>query len=622
MGELTVEGVESSKEASGHAASVCPVHATDTKRTSVEADDELVFPKHKRVVTIYAPNASGESELHIYYGEKEIVFDEPELFAFGEGLAKQSHFIAKTAATWGQGYDWPRVQELLEQLLEEGILQRASAHESEPRPHHGPLPSPLLPACTTVPRTWFDCEAITRELTGRPLEHGYLELIVPIYRVAHMAVDAEGRQVGEANVFPRALRLDVPTEWQTCPYPGSRYHDEFPMNVTALKSMNKYWKPMMVALRRIRQAYLRRFPQASQGWTVGDLDRLSTLVLTLPAYLLMHEPPRVKNGQLHPLLSSMFRITDGVRMTMHHMLFTFSSESPLPIDAPMTSTELYAYAERNNVFLSDYGVCAGPRTMIEEFLRVFIDGKLIEGAESLVLDAPVQSALAELNSAFDYTLYGIQAYAVVFSLWVAMSRTYERLLPLIEACSGDASDTFLAYRERFQQSARFLRTATRLGTEEQRASLARVYADMYAQCASGLATASSGATLAERLTPVDAAYHVSATNRLRGMLQQRFYGTAAPDGPALTAVVVALMDYFRQEQAIVRVASEIQAHINRLLGRTSPTRPFTASDVALYFRLQEVGRRLPYLVDELEEELGLHVVVSSNVIDITDRAAV
>ena len=239
-----------------------------------------------------------------------------------------------------------------------------------------------------------------------------------------------------------------------------------------------------------------------------------------------------------------------------------------------------------------------------------------------MLDAPVHAALAELDPAFDYGLYGLQAYTVVFSLWLAMSRTYERLLPLIEAWSGGTSDTFLAFRERFQQSARFLRTATHLETEEQRASRARVYAEMYAQCASGLGTASSGATLSELITPIDAAHHAGATNCLRAVLQQRFGGTAAPDGPALAEVVAALMDYFRQEQAIVRAASEIQARINRLLGRTPPTRPFTASDIALYFRLQDVGRRLPYLVDELEEELGLHVVVSSDAIDIADRTAV
>jgi hypothetical protein len=259
---------------------------------------------------------------------------------------------------WGKGYDWPRVRELLEQLLEEGILRRADADESEFLSPHGAWPSPLPPAHSTVPRTWFECEAITRELTGHPLELGYLELVIPIFRVAHVAMDAEGRQVGEANVFPKPPRLDVPTEWRTCPHAGSRYQDDRPMNVTALKSMGKHWTQMMVALLRIREAYLHRFPKARHGWTVGDLERLSTLVLTVPAYLLMREPYRVENGHLHPVLSSMFRVTDGVRMTMHQMLFVPLYEPTLPPDAPMTSAEIYAYAERNYRFpLGPWRLC-------------------------------------------------------------------------------------------------------------------------------------------------------------------------------------------------------------------------------------------------------------------------
>jgi hypothetical protein len=91
------------------------------------------------------------------------------------------------------------------------------------------------------------------------------------------------------------------------------------------------------------------------------------------------------------------------------------------------------------------------------------------------------------------------------------------------------------------------------------------------------------------------------------------------------------MDYLRQEQAIVRAASEIQEGINRLLGRTPPTRLLTASDLALHYRLvafhyqqelQDVGGRLPYLVNELEEELGLRIDVSSDAIEISDRTVV
>ena len=269
MNELATEVMESSNEPIGQEASGCPLQTMHTQRTVLDADDELVFPKHKRVVTQYSTDASGAAELHLYYGDKEISFDEPGLFGFGEGLAKHSRFVARTATTWGEGYDWPRVRELLEQLIEEGILRHVDANESGPISTYGACPSPLPPAHGTVPRTWFECEAITRELTGHPLELGYLELVIPIFRVAHIAMDAEGRQVGEANVFPKPLRLDVPTEWRTCPHPGSRYQDDRPMNVTALKSMGKHWTQMMVALLRIRDAYLRRFPKARHGWTVG-----------------------------------------------------------------------------------------------------------------------------------------------------------------------------------------------------------------------------------------------------------------------------------------------------------------------------------------------------------------
>src|SRR5947207_15165147 len=132
MNESKLASMESSHTAKGLDAPSCPMQAMQVPPPVLEADDELVFPQLKRVVTQYATDAAGAPALHLYYGEKEIVFDEPELFAFGEGLAKQSRFIAGTATTWGEGYDWPRVRELLEQLLAEGILRHVEANESEP----------------------------------------------------------------------------------------------------------------------------------------------------------------------------------------------------------------------------------------------------------------------------------------------------------------------------------------------------------------------------------------------------------------------------------------------------------------------------------------------------------
>jgi len=605
-----------------------PCQAACAQRTTVDPDDELILPKHKRVIAAYSSNAAGATELHLHYGEKEILFDEPELFAFGEGLARQSRFVARTAASWGAGYDWLRVRTLLETLLEEGVLRHARATEPEAVAAAGARRSPLPRARASAPRTWIELEAITGELTGRPLELGYLESIVPVYRIAHPALDTEGRQVGEANVFPMQLRLDVPTEWRTCPYAGSRYQDDLPMNVTALRSMSKHWKHAMAALLRIRDSYLRRFPRARAGWTVGDLQRVSSLALTLPAYLLMRAQDRVENGELHAVLSSLYRVVDGVRMTMHRMLFTSVNEPFLSPEAPMTAAEIYAYAERNTVFLSDHGVCAGPKAMIEEFLRVLVDGQPVEHAEAAPLDAHAEAALAQLDPAFDYCLHGLQAYAVVFSLWPEMARAYERLMALAETWPEGGSGALLGFRERLRRSVRFLRSASRMKTEEHRIALERAYADMYAQCASGLGSASSGLPLAERIAPVGAANHAGAAARLRSLLHRCSRGTSGTQGAALDSLTDALMDYFRREQATVRAASEIQSRINQLLGRTPPVRPLTGSDLALHYRLvsfhyprqqlQDLGGRLPYLGDELEG-LGLRAVVTGDAIEICGR---
>ena len=600
----------------------CPIPAMHHEQPALAAADELIFPHHKRVAAQYVTDASGGRVLYLYYGEKEIAFDEPELFAFGEGLARSERFCARDAMAWGTGYEWRRVQELLEQLLEEGILHRVEANTSDAvAPHNGPRPSPLPPAASAVPRTWLECEAITRELTGHPLELGYLEAIVPIYRVAHIALDAEERQVGEANVFPKPLRLDIPTEWRTCQYPGSRFQQELPMNVTALKSMRAHWKPLMVALRRIREAYIRRVPQARYGWTVGSLERLSTLILTVPAYALMRRHNRVENGQLHPVLSSLYRVTDGVRMTTHYMLFIPVDVPTRASDTPVTSDDIYAYAEYNALFLSDYGVCAGPKAMIDEFLHVLIDGWPVAGEESVVLDPAIEAALADLDAAFDYGFYGLQAHAVVFSLWPAIARTYERLWDILETWPEDASDTLRALRDRLQGSVTLMRTRSFIRTEEWRASRERAYVDMYEQAAKGLDSQGAERTLAEYLTPVWETHHGYAMEQLRVLLGQRLCPSHGRQSPALESLVTCLIDYLRQEQAIVRAACETQQRINALLGRTPPLRPLTASDLYVYYLLQDVKRQPPYLVHELEEGLGLHIVVMSNTIEITARAA-
>jgi hypothetical protein len=595
--------------------SSCPFHHAADSTIDLHPDDCLYFPMYKRAISQYAVNESGATELRLYYEDKEISFDEPELFAFGENLARQSQFQAITATDWGTGYGWPQIKALLEQLIHEGILYLSE----QTVPSSGnTCPIHLPPGPCQKPRTWFDCEAIMAEITGRPLELAYLELVLPAFRVAHIVLDREGRQVGEANVFPKPLRLDIPTEWDSCPFPGSRYQNERPMNITALKSMRKHWLPTMAALLHIREAYLQRFPEARQGWTVGHMERLSALVLAIPAYLIMRGHDRVENGELHPILSSMYRVTDGVRMTVHQMLFLPVVEATLAPDTPITGHDIYQYAERNYVFQSAYGVCAGPQAMIEEFLAVLVDGKPVDGVEDVVFDAQLQMALDNLESAFDYGLYGLQAHAIVFSFWPLMARTYENLWKILEDWPDGDSPTFDKFKHLVHSKIKNLQSETLLATEDWRASRDRVYADMYEKTACGLKLPWAGKeTLKNRIAPTATEQHPQAEAQLKAALL-KYLGEHNAQAPQFANLIDCLMDSFRREQGIVKAACEVQRSINDLLGRALPKREFTAADINIYNLLLGDVDRLPHLSELFDEVFGIHTVVTRNQIQITD----
>jgi hypothetical protein len=61
MNELATEEMESSEERIRQEASGCPLQTMQLRRTVLDADDELVFPKHTFVFTQYSTDESGGS---------------------------------------------------------------------------------------------------------------------------------------------------------------------------------------------------------------------------------------------------------------------------------------------------------------------------------------------------------------------------------------------------------------------------------------------------------------------------------------------------------------------------------------------------------------------------------
>jgi hypothetical protein len=542
------------------------------------------------------------------------------LFPFGETLAKQSRFAAGEAMGWGEGYEWPRIQGLLQQLIEQGILVHAADVEREPdvladKIRESPLPLSICKAA----RSWDECEAITRDRAGRPVELGHLELIVPVFRVAHIAVDADQRQVGEANVFPPSLRLNVPTEWRTCNLPGTRYQSHRPMNMTAMRVMRAHWSQMMASVLRVREEYLRRFPEANGAWTIGHIERLSVAVLALPSYQLMRRTDRVENGNLHPALSSLFRVTDGVRMVMHQMLFMSSNEPSRSAHQVVTTDEILDYAERNYSFHSPHGVCAGPTAMVRELIEVLLNGHGNVDYASFVLEPAVQAACNDVRFAVDYALLGLQAHAAVFSIWPAMTRAYDRIAEIVAARPWTDKLSMAALRESMQTHHSLLQR-TFLATEEWRTSREEVYADMYLQCGRGLAGLSGAPGLGPLLAPAWTSMYREAEAMLQQVLRQRFGPPDATTEAFVRSLSACILEFLLRLQAALRVATAVQDQINRLLDRKLPKRAFRGADVDVYNLLQgDDPDRMPYLLDELERLFGITIELEAGSLSISER---
>ena len=578
---------------------------------TLRPEDEILFPLSKGACAQYSGGGGAARTLRLFHRDKEIAFGDPACFAFGEALVGQTRFRAVDAVSWGR-LEWARVRPLLEQLIGAGVLRYADEEDAPAdRLRHEERPSPLRPAPCPRPMTWDESEAIMEALAGRPLDAGHVELVVPVFRVAHMYLDSDDRQLGEANVFPPAMRLERPTLWRTCPYSGSRYQPDLPMNVSALRAMRAHWRQMMAIVRRVSDAYRARFPSVrDRGWTIGDIERLAVCVMALPTYLLMRRDGRVENGRLHPALSSAFRLTDGPRTALHNMVFAGFGEPARSYDAPMTGAELHAYAERNHSFRTSRGVCAGPPAMIDDFLAVMLDDADPRGGWPVALDPDVADALDRIEPAIDYALAGLQAYCAVYSLFPAAAAA-QAGLRRIALDRGGADPAGLA------ALLAKLGPAEEPGAAERRESRLAAYDDMYRQCGFGSTGRAPDPPLRARLErpePLPA----EAMAALEAAFARRL------DDPAGGAALAAGLGRFvGRVQTTLNTALEAQQRINALLGRDPPRRPFTGRDLATG---PFIGRDLaqyrspgdgsappapPFLVDDVARLLGVTIEIGA-----------
>ncbi|MFY0565594.1 hypothetical protein ACN28E_17365 [Archangium lansingense] len=454
----------------------------------------------------------------------------------------------------------------------------------------------------TEPLWWNpDCPRVMERLVGRPLELGFLETVLPVHRLAHPALDAEGRHVGEMNVFPEAMRMKRPTEWRVCPYPGSRYRDEAPMNVTALKSMTRHWKPVLQGVLAVREEFLRHHSLLPDGrWRLGDLHALSYAVLALPTLLLMRANAPVPNGALDPVLSSMFRVTDGVRMMTSYLLLLL--ENSMAYDAPMTAAELYRLTEQTNQFLSNRGVCAGPPHMVEEFFATLLDGKPVAGAPS-----STAAWDAELPAAMDYGMLGLQLYSLQSNLWSHMCRAHAVIHAALVEVKDEPGGALGRLRERVERDWPMIQLSGLHQATSRDLAEAR-YGEMYERAQRGLRGFRENALhrFQDAFTPARDEADEKARQQLRELIRSRAGAPSGSRGDVLDTVADTVAEHLSIERSALHAMEGAQRQINALLQRPHPARKLSGADLSINHHLR-IGTILmrPHLLDALQDELGI-----------------
>src|SRR6185295_19631359 len=94
----------------------------------LQPSEVLCIPRRKRLTHGRFKNEDGQEVLHLFYGEVELIFDEPDVAPVGEKLMEVERFRADEAMAWSNvaPHDWGKVRDLLQALIDHQVLKRLS----------------------------------------------------------------------------------------------------------------------------------------------------------------------------------------------------------------------------------------------------------------------------------------------------------------------------------------------------------------------------------------------------------------------------------------------------------------------------------------------------------------
>jgi hypothetical protein len=324
----------------------------------------------------------------------------------------------------------------------------------------------------------------------------------------------------------------------------------------------------------------------------------------------MQHGGRESQEPLDPVLSSMFRITDGIRMTTYDM--TFSIEHTLDVNLPMTAAGVYEYAEKYAALIGSTGVCAGPEHLIREFLGTAIEGTHAESVVGPELPPQVQRLVDQLPAAIDYGLYGMQVSAVTASIWLLMSEADEALLALLASEAAQADPRCVRLRDQLLADWAHLEALQHNKPYDRQVHWI-AYRDAYERSHRIARQSIGAAKLDDAVAPRPAeAMHVNAADRLRGLL-------ASYPSAIVEPMIEIVLKYLRREQAMLACAADLQAAINRVLERPGARLPPSMQDLLTSMSYGPRKNWFPHLFGSLARTLGIAISHTADGIQIVEH---
>ena len=175
-----------------------------------------------------------------------------------------------------------------------------------------------------------------------------------VSRHVHSYLDTAGRPIGEGR---SSVIQEVQTEMRACPYPGSRYHHENPMNASAIQGMPP-WPQLLATMTWLSHRHRKRYGTGVTN--SNDLARITSAGIMLVDYLALRRENPVGSREVPLPVSGVYKVCLGYQLAYLPERF---AEEDAPTELPDPAGFL-DYLEEAGLLIGEAEVCSCPPAMI------------------------------------------------------------------------------------------------------------------------------------------------------------------------------------------------------------------------------------------------------------------